>query len=260
MWIHEPARDLTKFTFEPGRDAAPAWTRDSRRIAFGSDRSGSGPLNIYWQRADGTGPVQGLTDSPNNQTPSSFHPNGRYLAFNENRAASDSDLMILPLNGEEKTGWTPEKAEVFLSTPANESDPAFSPDGRWIAYQSNESGTPEIYVRPFQGAEGKWKVSTSGGVQPVWSLETNELLYVTSRQPRTIMVATYTGQGGVFRAQAARPWSPGTVVARKLRRIFDLHPDGQRVAIAKPLEEATEGRDKAVFVLNFFEELRRVAR
>jgi Tol biopolymer transport system component len=258
VWIHEAARDLTKLTFEPKRDFAPVWTPDGRRIAIASDRA-DGPPNLYWQRADGTGDTQRLTESPNPQTPSSFHRSGRYLAFHERHATTDNDILILPIEGDEKTGWKPGTPEIFLKTPAIEMAPVFSPDGRWIAYMSNESGAMEVYVRPFQGTAGKWKISTSNGLYPVWSPVANELFYLTLGAPRTIMVASYTADGESFRADKARPWSPGLVMAHAGDRPYDLHPDGRRFVIIKPPEQTAQSRDKAVFIFNFFDEVRRVA-
>src|SRR5207249_2717436 len=89
------------------------------------------------------------------------------------------DLMTLPMNGDEAAGWKPGTPTPFLSTPATETNPMFSPDGRWIAYQSNESGRSEIYVRPFPGPGGKWQVSTQGGANPIWSRARRELLFAT---------------------------------------------------------------------------------
>jgi serine/threonine-protein kinase len=104
----------------------------------------------------------GTRISPNSQLPSSFHPSGKYLAFTEVTPSSIQDVMILPIEGDETSGWKPGKPTVFLNTLANELTPVFSPDGRWIAYTSDESGRPEVYVRPFPGLGGKWQISTGG--------------------------------------------------------------------------------------------------
>jgi Tol biopolymer transport system component len=119
-------------------DRGPVWTPDGRRIVFASNRAKAGVTNLYWVNADGTGDVTRLTDSPESQTPWSWHPSGKFLAFYSNRGATGNDLMILSIEGDAARGWTPGKPTVFLSTPANETAPMFSPDGRWIAYHSNE--------------------------------------------------------------------------------------------------------------------------
>ncbi len=135
---------------------------------------------------------------------------------------------------------------------------AFSPDGRWLAYGSNESGRNEVYVRPFPGPGGKWQVSTDGGGWPTWSRSRRELSY--RGEDGRILVAGYTVEGDSFSAEKPRVWSPGLVPQRGSGRTYDLHPDGERVAVLKALgDEAESRRDKVVLIVNFFDELRRIA-
>ncbi len=157
IWVYEWARDtLTQLTFDPGEDRNPVWTPDGRRIVFASDRAKPGVSNLYWVNADGTGEVTRLTDSPDNQVPWSWHPSGKFLGLHAIRGATLVDLMILPMEGDAARGWTPGKPTVFLSTPATEAGPMFSPDGRWIAYVSTEAGGGfDVYVRPFPRARRK---------------------------------------------------------------------------------------------------------
>jgi serine/threonine-protein kinase len=257
VWIYEWMRDtLTRFTFDPGNDQKPVWTPDGKRIVFVSDRA-KGQINLYWQRADGTGEVQRLTESSYPQVPSSFHPSGKYLAFNEATPKSNNDLMILPVEGDETSGWKPGKRSVFLSTPANEQEPMFSPDGRWIAYISDESGRNEVFVRPFPGPGGKWQISTTGGAETSWSRTGHELLY---RAPdNRIMVASYTAEGDSFKADKPRLWSEQAVLPLPRQRTFDLHPDGERIVAAVPTSVREEKLDKVTLIFNFFDELRRIA-
>lgn len=142
------------------------WTPDGRRIAFNSDRDNS-PLNLYWQRSDGSGEAQRLTRSQHSQWPVSWHPSGKFLAFEEHLVGTSLDknwdLMILPVEGDEASGWKPGTPTAFLDSPSEEMQPNFSPDGRWLAYQSNETGRYEVYVRPFRGRGEGWRISTSGG-------------------------------------------------------------------------------------------------
>jgi serine/threonine-protein kinase len=256
VWVYEWMRDtLTRLTFDPGDDRKPVWTPDGQRIAFASNRA-KGPLNLYWQRADG-GEVQRLTESSNAQFPASFHPSGKYLAFDETTAHNANDLVVLPIEGDEKSGWKPGKPSVFLSTPANEIEPVFSPDGRWVAYISNESGRNDVFVRPFPGPGGKWQISTAGGDAPTWSQTHRELLY---RAPDSrIMVVSYTADRDSFKADKPRLWSEQPILPRPRQRPSDLHPDGERLAVSVPSGQVEEKLNHVTFIFNFFDELRRIA-
>jgi serine/threonine-protein kinase len=170
--------------------------------------------------------------------------------------------MMLPMDGDGRSGWRPGTPTTFLKG-QTESEPAFSPDGRWIAYQSNESGLTQVYVRPFPGPGGKWLISTDGGTFPVWSRARKELLY--AGPDNRIMMVSYTA-GETFSAEKPRPWAETRFLPRfrgfsgGIGRSFDLHPDGERVAIAPvPENEHIEKQDKLIFILNFFDELRRIA-
>lgn len=167
--------------------------------------------------------------------------------------------MILPLEGDEASGWKPGKPTVFLASPFEESNAAFSPDGRWLAYQSDESGRMEVYVRPFSGSGEKRQVSSGGGMYPTWSRNRKEMFYQQAAD-WTIMVAAYATEGDSFRAE--KPQEAGRIPRRGLGMPgWDLHPDGQRFAVLKAAQEPTEVRqDHAVLIPDFFDELRRIAR
>ena len=135
----------------------------------------------------------------------------------------------------------------------------FSPDGRWIAYSSDESGQQQVYVRAFPGAGSLQQISNDGGALPSWSLTRPELLF---RDPNTqqIMAVSYNATGDVFRADKPRVWSKGLSLSRPRLRSYALHPDGKRVAVASPQDSQSATRlDRVVFVFNFFDELRRLA-
>jgi Tol biopolymer transport system component/tRNA A-37 threonylcarbamoyl transferase component Bud32 len=246
---------LTQLTFDSGNDRIPIWTPDGRRIVFASDRAAAGVFNLYVMNADGTGEVTRLTDSPDSQTPHSWHPSGAFLAFTAVRRGTATDLMILPMEGDDTRGWRPGTQTVFQSTPASEGVPTFSPDGRWIAFNSNEGGANyEVYVRPFPGPGGKWRISTGGGTYPRWSKPTNELLFLNPYDPNPVkvMAASYSVSGGSFRADKPQPWSPVSVQGvAPTNGPYDLHPDGKRIA-ASPLANQTSSRqDHVVFIDNF---------
>jgi serine/threonine-protein kinase len=168
------------------------------------------------------------------------------------------DILILPLEDDEVAGLKPGKPSIFLSTPFVEAGAAFSPDGRWLAYYSNESGAFEVYVRPFPGPGGKWQVSAGGGMPSVWSRNGTELFYWWGEQ---IWKASWSVSGESFRPEKPRAWSPRPVPRWPgFQARFDLHSDGRRFAILKAADEETEfRRDKVVFITNFFDELRRIA-
>jgi serine/threonine-protein kinase len=262
VWVYEWARDtLSRLTFDPMDDLRPVWSPDGRRIVFTSRRGDKSIFNLYWQRADGTGEVQRLTESDNPQYPGSFHPTGKFLAYFEMDPKSAADLMILPIEGDEASGFKPGKPAVFLKGPFVESTPMFSPDGRWIAYLSNESSRTEVYVRPFPGPGGKWQVSTGAADDPTWSRVRRELFYASTPDQR-MMVAPYTVEGDSFRAAKPTLWSEARFVARPRppSRDLDLHPDGQRFAMATGAASALTAKlDKIVFVFNFLDEVRRLA-
>jgi Tol biopolymer transport system component len=258
LWIYDWARDApTKFTFDSANDGGPVWSPDGRRLAFYSDRATRGINQLYWQRSDGGGDVQRLTTSAHPQQAASFHPSGKYLAFTETAQAGNGDLMILPIDGDETTGWKPGTPTVFLSTPANEQFPVFSLDGRWISYMSDESGQMQTYVRSFPGPGGKQLVSASGlGIYPVWSRVKHELFFLDPVVSK-IMVAGYSADAGSFVSEKPRVWSAGVIQMLGTSRTFDMHPDMKRAVIGRQPE--SEQRAKVVFVVNFFEELRRMA-
>jgi serine/threonine-protein kinase len=263
IWTYEWDRDaLTRLTFDQAEHWNPIWAPDGRRIAFRN--SSQGRSNLFWIRADGGATAERLTDSPNSQFPGSWHPSGKFLAFTEVNPTTSGDLMILPVEGSEASGWKPGTPFPFLNSTVFESEPAFSPDGRWIAYQSLDGGRNEVYVRPFPGPGGKWQISTSGGVYPTWSRTRKELLFLSP--DGQIVVAAYTADADTFKANKPRLWSDRRLSPRPRGnmgtegRSFDLHPDGERLAVSVLPQGAADGRqDKVVFIFNFFDELRRIA-
>jgi serine/threonine-protein kinase len=259
VWIYDLERDqMSRVTSAAGDSRYPVWAPDGRRIAFASNRNDTATPNLYWQRADGTTAAEPLTQSSHTQMPTSWHPGGRFLAFEELNPPNAQDIMILPLEGDEASGWKPGSPRAFLASSHDESNAVFSPDGRWLAYQSNESGRLEVYVLPFPGSGEKQQVSSGGGMYPTWSRKRNEIFYQNAAD-WTLMVAAYAVAGDAFRAETPQP--VGRIPRRGLGMPgFDLHPDGQRFAVLKATQEPDDSRqDHVVLLPHFFDELRRIA-
>ncbi len=250
---------MTQLTFTGGVNRTPVWTPDGKHIVFGSTSAGTSL--IQWIRSDGAGVAQTLLESKGAPTPYSFSPDGRRLAFAEMGVETNLDLWTLPLDTSDAEHPKPGKPELLLRTPAAELEPAFSPDGRWIAYTSSESGVGEIYVLPFPpGPGGKWLISAGGGRHPIWSRKGRELFY--EGPDNRIMVASYAVKNDSFAPDKPRLWSgarildPGRGIAAST---LDLAPDGKRFAIT-PMPEGVgeqKGSGHVTFLLNFFDYLQR---
>ena len=255
--IYDLARDTpTRFTFDPALDTFPVWTPDGERVVFGSDRDGA--LNLYWKAADGTGQVERLMTSEDTQVPSAMSPDDPTVLFIiAVRPETGRDVGLLSLDGERTIEW-------LLESDADESYPAVSPDGRWMAYVSTESGQSEVYVRPFPNVSaGRWQVSRDGGTSPLWGPDSRELFFQTGDAPGvavTMMVAVNdtepTFVPGIPRPLFEGPYGLGRA---PLPRPYDVSPDGQRFLIIRS-GSGIPGTDRPeiIVVQNWFEELTRL--
>ena len=250
LWIYDLQRGApTQLTFTGPGFREVAWAPDSRHLVYGDGAS------LWWIRADGSGQPQRILEKASNPRPSSFSPDGR-LVYSPFGTQGLPDIWTLPVDLRDPEHPKPGKAEPFLSEPAVEVDPAFSPDGKFIAYASTELGPNEVFVRPFPGPGGKWKVSTTGGKFPAWAATTRELFFVGGDD--RILVASYTINGDSFVASPPRPFAPTQVLRDGVRQNFDVTPDGKRVVVfPRPMETSSEGPLQATFLLNFFDEVRR---
>jgi serine/threonine-protein kinase len=178
------------------------------------------------------------------------------LAYTDTNPDSAQDLWTLPLDTSDPEHPKAGKPEVFLRTPFEENQPMFSPDGRWIAYRSNESGSYEIYVRPFPPGGGKWLVSTGGGLYEIWSNNGRELFYQSF--DNHIMAVEYAVKGDSFIPGKPRIWSDRKIYSGGVTN-WALAPDGKRFAVFLPPEVAGAEPNPlhVTFLLNFFDELRR---
>ena len=182
IWIWDLSRQtLTPFTNSPGGDNSPVWMPDGQRIVWASAR-GNDTGNLYWQAADGTGAAERLTTSPAVQFPTSVSPDGNRLVLFGNGLSGGRSfgISLVTLSGPlpSLAGGRLEP-ESLLESPADQQDGEISPDGRWIAYQSNESGRFEVYVRPFPHVDGgRIPISPGGGTRPAWARNARELFYL----------------------------------------------------------------------------------
>ncbi len=161
----------SRFTVDPAADFLPIWSPSGSQIAYSSNRGG-GPANIYVQAANGSGQAEPASKSATPNYVTDWSRDGLFLAYTDLATTTNSDLWVLPLSGDRKPVH-------FLQTPFNEDNAVFSPNGRWIAYDSDESGRPEVYVRPFPAAGGRYPVSRAGGTQPMWRNDSQELYFLT---------------------------------------------------------------------------------
>ncbi len=175
---------MSRLTFTAQMNSDPVWAPDGKHLVF---RGGSAnDPAIWWVRTDGAGEPQRLLDvGAADLGPNSFSPDGQILIYAQYHPEGPSEIWTLPLDLSNPNHPKAGKPETFLRSPFNESRPAFSPDGRWIAYQSDESGTDEVYVRPLLGTasnpSGKWQVSTGGGGAPLWSRQGQEPFFYDCR-------------------------------------------------------------------------------
>jgi Tol biopolymer transport system component len=251
IWVYGWQRDtMTRITFT-GTAEDPLWSPDGRYIVFRDVGTGMSVI-----RSDGAGKPQPLTQSKNTQYPWSFTPDGKRLAFIESSTGT-YELRTVPLEPD-GTGLRAGKAEVFLQTPADERAPSFSPDGRWLAYSSDESGTFQVYVRAFPDKGGKWQISNSSGTYPMWSRNGRELFFETL--DNHIMVAAYTVKGDSFVADKPRVWSEKQIggAVNTLKNV-DLAPDGKRIVtiMSAKTPQGQQAQSHVIFLENFFDEVRR---
>jgi Tol biopolymer transport system component len=242
-WIYDAAREtLTRLAFVGTQNDTPAWSADGRHVVLRSNREGP-PGSIFWQLADGSGGQERLMPAMEGGTPVSVSPDG-YIAFFRNDAKTQRDIWILSIKDR--------KASLFLGTPATEGAPRFSPDGRWIAYVSDESGGPEIYVQPYPGPGGKWQISTNGGIEPAWNPNGRELFYRNGDRMMAVPIDTRasfsSGKAAMlFEGDYLASPFPATGVT------YDVSGDGQRFLMVKEEASATQIN----VVVNWFEELKR---
>ncbi len=247
VWLLELSRgSLSRLTSHPTDDITPVWSPDGKEIVFASNRNGQ--FDLYRKDAGGTGAEELIFQSSADKFPSDWSRDGKYVLYYTVDPKTKADLWMVPMSGEHKP--TP-----FLQTEFNETNALFSPDGRWVAYNSDESGTPETYVRPFPPAGGKWQVSTQGGVQPAWRSDGKELYYLALDGK---IMAAEVNPGSDFAAGLPVPLFESGLRPEGLtesRSSFVVAPDGQRFLVNTNAEEAA--RVPITVVVNWTGELKK---
>jgi eukaryotic-like serine/threonine-protein kinase len=247
VWLYDLQDRLTRLTFEGAANNVPAWTPDGKRIAFLSNKqSQTEGQNVFWQLADGSGGLERLTKSDFLDAPMSFSPDGQLLAYIESNPATGYDIWVVHISDR--------KAQPFIQTPFNESAPGFSPpDGRWLAYVSNESGRNEIYVQAYPGPGGKYQISTDGGTEPLWNRNGRELFY---RDRNKMMGVDITTQPG-FSSGKPHVLFEGLYLSTPATfPNYDVSLDGQRFLMLKSVVSSEAPLTQINLVLNWFEELK----
>jgi len=250
IWVYDLRESRKTRITVGGVNSRPLWSPDSKLLVFRS------PDGISWVRTDSAEKPQLLTVTKTAQSPTSFSPDGKLLAAWEVDSGGGALLRAFPLtydSGQPKAG----APEVLLQTAAGTPMAAFSPDGRWLAYASADSGKYEIYVRAFPYRGGQRQVSNDGGLLPVWSRTSHELFYRTDDQQ--LMAVDYSIQGDSFTAGKPRLFTSRFLADTGNNQNFDLAPDGKRMVALMPAEgpEPMETRSHVTLVLNFVPVLRR---
>jgi serine/threonine protein kinase/Tol biopolymer transport system component len=249
VWVYDVEREVaTRLTFDDGYDADQFWSHDGQYLFFSSDRDGQ--TRPYRKRADGSGEVERLSESELGFYPLSVSPDGRWVIGESQTDNIDIAVLDLEAMGE---------PEVYLASEFMDRDPNFSPDGRWVAYSSNESGSYEIYVRPFPAAAGRWQVSDGGGRFPRWSGTGKELFYRTGEG---IMVANIEASGDSFQVGKAttvfegsyRGGMFGIAIGGFIFSDYAVAPDGQRFVMF-PGSDGQSANTHVTMVFNWFDEL-----
>jgi serine/threonine-protein kinase len=248
-WVYDLARGTeTRLTFNEGSDSVPVWSPDGEWIVYGSDREKQ--AGLYRKRADGSGDEE-LLFQGNGIYPSSWSRDGHAILFSQIRTSTTgNDIYVLALDGKHE-------AQPYVASEFAEAEGAFAPDGRWVAYQSDESGRAEVFVRPFPPGGGKWQISVAGGTHPRWSADGKHLYF---RHENSVMEVDIDTTGSALRVGTPVKLFEGlflqAAIGGNIYADYDVAPDGQRFAMLRG-ESRQSVPDHVVVVLDFFDELRK---
>jgi len=217
LWLYDLFREKEiRLTFGPHRSRNPTWAPDGNTLIFAMNKNGF--YDLFEKRSDGTGSEELVLESQTSKYPTDWSTDGRFVAYSSNSSKEKTAVWILPRFGERKP-------YVFLQGDHNAGEGRFSPDGRWVAYTSDESGRAEIYVTPFPQAASKWQVSVAGGTSPRWRRDGKELFYLAA-DSKLVAVAVETN-GAIFQVGAVRPLFQALLRTGPSR--FELSPTSEQI-------------------------------
>ncbi|HZI94085.1 MAG TPA: protein kinase [Patescibacteria group bacterium] len=241
IWVLDRERSVaSRLSFDPRNESAPVWSHDDRRILF----FGNFPnrSDLFAVPSDGTGAIETILSNGSDNLPCDWSSDGKFILYQTSHGSglSNTDLWIY--------SFETKKAEPWLESPFSERQARFSPDGRWIAYGSNESGRAEVYVRGFMPAGGKWRISSEGGGSPIWRSDGKELFFIASNSN---LMSVAVRPGATFDGAAATPLFkvPGDLLDVGVVTQYDIAPDGQ--SFLMNLDTPTEGQRMITLVTNW---------
>jgi Tol biopolymer transport system component len=242
IWLYDTANGLgTRFTFDPATDAVAVWSPKGDSVVFRSNRQG--PTNLYAKPADGSRNEELLYADSIMKSTGSFSSDGKNLAyFSIGDPKTGYDIWILP----DPLHPGAQKPYLFLHSESDENNPQFSPDGHWVAYQSNESGRFEVYVVPFPGPGAKRQISTKGGTLARWRPDGKELYFVAP--DKHLMAAQVDAKGSAFAVTGIEPLF-GPLLANAFSPNYDVADNGRKFLVVLPVE--SEGADSLTVVQNW---------
>lgn len=229
IWVADVATGLrSRFTFDGDDEFTSIWSPDGSLVIFNSRRKGS--LDLYQKSLSGAGSEEALYEDKFDKSPMGWSPDGKFIVFESYGFSRSNDLFVLPLAGDRKPS-------AFRQAQFSYREARISPDGRWVAYASTESGRTEIYVTPFPQAGGKWQISTAGGIDPRWRRDGTELFYLAL--DNKLMAASVNGKSAGFEVSADKPLFATRIVPRSGYQ-YDVSADCQRFLVnTAPEQEAT---------------------
>ena len=246
IWVHEVDRPLKRrLTFDAAIDSRPIWSPSGKEITFSSSRTGN--VDIYSRPADGTGEPELLVGTDLPEVPSDWSPDEKYLLYQVMDPENGDDLWYLRRK-EARDGFD---SVPFLQTSFNEVSAKFSPQGRFVAYVSDQSGQDQVYVRPFPEGEGQWQVSAQGGAQPRWSSDGKELFYV---EADTLMAVEVSTSPSFTTGATTRLFRHPNLWGNEQR--YDVSADGQRFVFVETIESDEAKAPSIHVVQNWFAEFR----